>query len=210
MTGQLNKPAEPPWPRRVNWWLLLIGPAALAGTAAGYHYGWENLDPTLETVAPFLVAVPTALYLVRAVVTRNPLYMIIAFMAASLLCREIHFTGMDKAIFVLGGVVVVWAIVWRRRLAGPLTDWRHTSWVIAALAAYFFSQLIARRVFKYIPILPGEEEDAIHSKLEEAVETVAHLVFIMASLVGNWRRHGGDAGPAGAPESPDATEETGS
>lgn len=209
MAERPTKADDVPWPRRINWWLLLAGPTAMAIATAGYHYGWDRLDATLEVVGPFLAAIPAVLYLVRAIVTRNPLYVILVFVAGSLLCREIHFTGMDKAIFVLGGITIAWAIAWRKRLAAPLTDWRHTTWLIAAMAAYFFSQLIAKRVFsvEHIPIVPGEAE--IHSKLEELAETVGHLLFIMASLVGSWRRHGGDGGPGAAAENPDATGETG-
>ena len=77
----------------------------------------------------------------------------------------------------------VWTGLWHRRLREPLRDWRHTSWLIATFAAYFLSQVIARRAFK---IIPGE--DAIHVPLEEWAETTAHLLFMATCLVGSWRR----------------------
>lgn len=191
----------------LGYWPLLLGPLAAAivvvlgrfewsfdfyipamvdndYTFVRTHWELSRLDARLEEVAPWLILIPTALYWIRAIATRNPLYMILTGMAASLLCREIHFDGMDKAIYVLGVVVVVWLIAWRDILVDPLKDARHKRWLIATMATYLLSQIIARRAFKSIP-----GEAAIHCYLEEGVETAGHLMMIVTSLVGNWRRY---------------------
>lgn len=195
------------WP--VNWWLFLIGPAALAFMTVGYTYGWDTINATLDVAGPYLVGFALAMYALRIAVTRNPLYVIVGMLAVALLCREIHFAFTDHLVTVLAPVAVVWAVIWRKRLIEPLRDWRHTSWLLAAFWTYVFSQFITQRIFKHIPVIPREGE--IHSQLEESLETVAHCVFIMAALVGNWRRYGkGAARIAEAPEAPDAADETAS
>ena len=197
--------------RRVNWWLWLIGPAALTFLTVGYTYGWEAIQDPLELAGPYLVGIALALYALRFVITRNPLYMIVTMLAAALLCREIHFPLTHHVVTVLAPVAVVWALIWHKRLREPVRDWRHTSWLMAAFWAYVFSQFITKRVFSEgrIAIIPREND--IHTQLEESLETVAHCVFIMAALVGNWRRYGkGAARIAEAPEAPDAADETAS
>ena len=152
---------------------------------------YSQLDPaifyrfqrTLEIPAPFLVGFVFVVYAVRAYVTRNPLYILLAALTFSLTMREIHFTGTHKGIYVALVVVGIWTFAWRDRIAEPLKDWRHTSWLIAALAAYVLSQVIARRAFRAIP---GEHQ--IHRSLEECAETIAHLILIVTSFVGNWRK----------------------
>jgi len=199
------------WDRlwQVNWCLWLIAPGALAFLTVGYTYGWDRIDGKFDSIGPYLAGFALAFYALRIAVTRNPLYIIVGVLAAALLCREIHFDFTDHLVTVLAPAALVWAVIWRKRLAEPLRDWRHTSWLIAAFWSYVFSQFITQRVFKHIRVIP--REDVIHSLLEESVETVAHCVFIMAALVGNWRRYGkGAARIPEAPEAPDAVDETAS
>ena len=146
-------------------------------------WNFDSLPVLLNNISPWMMLIPVAVYWVRSTATRNPLYMVMLMLAASLLCREIHFWGMNKAIYVLLIGVLVWFIVWRDVLAGPLTtDPRHTSWLIATVLMYVLCQIVARRWFKFIP-----GEDHWHSQLEEMCETVAHLMLLITSLVGSWR-----------------------
>ena len=178
---------EKSFPRKSTWWPLLLGPVAVAAVAIASQLEWnfDRLDIFLEDIAPFLIAAATAVYWIRAIFTRNPLYIVLTGLTASLLCREIHFDGMDRAIFVLLAVVGVWVLAWWDILKTPLKrDWRHSSWLIATLATYLLSQLIAKRVFKFVP---GERD--IHSKIEEGVETMSHLMMICTALMGSWRSY---------------------
>ena len=125
-----------------------------------------------------------AVYAIRSVVTRNPLYILLTGLAAVFTLREFHFDWVHSGVYVMLAALGVWAGLWRKRLAGPLRDSQHTSWLIATFAAYLLSQLIARRAFRAVP-----GEGPIHRSLEECAETAAHLIFIATSLVGDWRRY---------------------
>lgn len=176
---------------RINWWLLLAGPLTAAGVTAAYHAGCldPRLDTYVEVFAPYLVGVAVAIYWARAIFTRNPLHIWLTGVTASLLCREIHFDGMHEAIYVLTAINLVWLIAWRDLLAGPLRDKRHATWLIAALGAYVFSVIVSRRIFKHI--IPGEP--MFHGKLEECIETTAHLLLIVSAVVARWRARGTDS-----------------
>ncbi len=185
---RLRRPARMnvSWLRRVSWWPMLLGPLGVAAVVvASRTYGRFNmLDHELDKIGPYLLIVPVAIYAIRSAVTFNPLFVVLTFLTASLLCREIHFSGMDKIIYGCMAVTGAWMVLWRRRLIRPLTDWRHTSWLICTMATYVLSQVIARRAFRFVP-----GEDPIHSKIEEGVETMAHLMLIITSLVASWRNY---------------------
>ena len=126
----------------------------LDGPAQGYA----------DTLAPLLLAVALGVYAVNAVVTRSPLSMVLVGLSAALLLREIHFEWTHRGIYALLAGVGVWAAVLRRRLAWPLADVRHTSWLLATLATYVLAFLLYRRAFRFVP---GEE--TCHNFLEEGI-----------------------------------------
>jgi hypothetical protein len=191
---------DPNWYRKVSWWPVAITPVATiaAVVLSRFWPKWfQGLQVLLDDpLGPCLVALAAAIYTVRAVRTFNPLYIIVAALGIALTWREIHRAWAHEGIYVALGVVGIWTVLWHKRLLEPLRDYRHTSWLIAMFTAYFFSQLIARRAFKAIP---GEHE--IHRSLEECAETAAHVVFIVAALVGNWKRY-----RRGAPDQPEPNE----
>ncbi len=171
---------------QINWWLLLIFPASMEIAILVSILNPETfpyLKAPLEAPAPYLAGLVALVYAARSLVTRNPLYIVLTALAAAFTLREIHFGWTHKGIYVMLVCIGIWAGLWRGRLRGPLRDWRHTSWLIATFAAYFLSQVIARRAFRFIP-----GEDAIHIPLEEWAETTAHHLFLITSLVGSWRR----------------------
>jgi len=179
---------SPHW--RINWWLLLIFPASMEVAILASILNPEmfpSLKATLEAPAPYLVGLVALVYAVRSLVTRNHLYMLLTALAVAFTLREMrdyeYLKWTKQGIYVMLVCIGVWAGFWRERLRGPLRDWRHTSWLIATFAAYFFSQVIARRAFRFIP---GEQ--AIHVPLEEWAETTAHHLFLITALVGSWRR----------------------
>ena len=179
---------DPNWWRKVNWWLMGIAPPAILASvlfSRFYPDAFHKLQWWLEYPAPYMIALVAAMYLIRAVRTSNPLYIILVALTISLTCREFHFTGTHRGIYVALIGIAVWVGVWHKRMHRPLRDFRHTSWLLATMAAYVLSQVIARRAFRFIP---GEQ--AIHRSLEECAETIAHVMFIVTSLVGTWRRYG--------------------
>ncbi|MGB2822487.1 MAG: hypothetical protein WBF17_15990 [Phycisphaerae bacterium] len=183
-----------PLSRRLSWWPWLIGPCA-AGLLAGVGV-LGSVRPEVmrvisgpaqrysEAIAPFLLAVAVAVYVVNAVVTRNPLSMVLVALSVSLFCREIHFEWTHRGVYVMLAATGIWALAWRRKLRRPIRNFRHTSWLLATLWTYLLAFLISRRVFRFVP---GER--AVHSFLEEGMETVSHLMLIATSLLASWRRH---------------------
>jgi len=179
-------------------WPFLPGPAAIAGLVICHYAGLdlEGLQVAFERIAPIPLGAAAAIYAFRTVYTRSRAGLIVTFLVISLLCREIHFPFMDYAIFALLGIAGLWALWWRADVLRVLSDGRHTWWFAATMATYFLSQLIAKRVFaaRHLPLIP--DEGAIHTALEEGVETVGHLMLLFTSMVGRWRR-----GPAEPKES---------
>ncbi|MBN2584462.1 MAG: hypothetical protein JXL80_15480 [Planctomycetes bacterium] len=179
------------WRRGQLWpWLLALAPVAVVLVAR--HFGWHRLGGppsknTYEAMAVPLTAAATFAWLLRAAVSRSRMALVIAVQAAVFCCREIHFTGTHHGVFVATGFVAAWALVWawvRRDLLLPETeDWRQISWLVATAAAYAVAMIIQRRAFKWIP---GEQ--AVHVPLEEAAETMAHMMLLAAALIGTWRR----------------------
>jgi len=187
------------WAGQINWLLLLLGPVAVGFAVATSMYDdarFQDLQIVLEYTAPWMVALAGAVYAVRSAVTRNPLYVLLTVLAVIFTLREFHFDWVHDGVYVMLAALAVWAAAWRKRLAGPLKDFQHTSWLIATFAAYVLSQLIARRAFR---VIPGEHQ--IHRSLEECAETAAHLMFIATSLVGDWRRYVPSGGRGGRGES---------
>ena len=171
--------------KNINWWLLLLGP--LAALAAVVYSRFEpevfhHLQVSLETPTPWLVAAVAVIYAVRFALTRNRLFLLLAGLATAFTLREFHFDWTHKGIYIMLVGLGIFALLCRKNLRVSLGDWRHTSWLLATFGAYFLSQLIARRAFR---IFPGEHE--IHRSLEECVETAAHVLFLVTSLVGSWR-----------------------
>ena len=192
--GRTRQPPNAPARlRRLRWWPWLIAPAAIALLVmVGSQFRESGRGDVLladaqlaaEAVAPFLVGAAVIAYALRAAVTRSPLALILVGLAASLLCREIHWEWTHRGIYALLAATGLWGAIWHRRIARPLAeDAAHTSWLLATLWAYALAFLLYRRAFRF---LPGE--DHLHNFLEEGAETVAHLMLIVTSLVGRWRR----------------------
>ena len=179
--------------RRLSWWPLLLAPAAVAAVSIPHALGDTRvlmLQHSLDDYGPFLIGLAAAMYVTRGFVTRNPLYIILAVLASAMTIREIHFEHtaaeqyIKKGIYVAAALIGIWWFIWRRRLVAPLMgDRRHWSWLTCTLLVYALSVIVSRRLFKFVP---GEK--AMHRVAEETLETVAHLMFIVTSLLGNWRR----------------------
>ncbi len=181
------------WARGVNWWLMLIGPAVLVGVVVStvlMQYAYDMWAYYVDEVAPYMVAAAAAIFAVRTALTRNPLHLILTVLILALLCREIHFTGTGKGIYAALVIISVWTVLWRKKIAEPMRDYRLVSWLIAAAWTYFMAYLVGQRLFsaKHIAIIPNEK--AIHTCLEEVVETAGHVLLIVSAVVGSWRRAG--------------------
>ncbi len=187
------------WDKRINWWLLLIAPVVLAAATiaanllgfgrdeSGESAGW------LEIFAPYLAATGLIIYAEWTLVTRKPLFLMLTFLAAAMLLREIDWThegiiiATHLGIYTAFVVVAVSMVIWREKIADALKDRWYVSLLIAAVWTFFLSLLVSRRVFKAgrLPVIPNEDE--IHLFLEEAVETAGHVLWIAAAIIGSWR-----------------------
>ena len=196
------------WDKQINWWLLLIAPAVLAAaTIAANLLGFGRSESGkcadwLEIFAPYMAATGLAIYAIRALVTKKPLFLMLTVLAVAMLLREIEWEHLGMVVWMSDGmiicthlgiyiafvVVAVWMVLWRDKIADTLKDRWYVSLVVASVWAFVLSQLLARGVFdeKRLAIIPNEDE--IHLFLEEAVETAGHVLWITGAVVGSWRR----------------------
>jgi len=199
-TSQGRESGLQPLRRRRDWLPLLIGPVGLLICVGLSRFDafFQQLQNRLEAPAPFLVGLVAAIYLARFVFHRNALFLLLGVLATGMALREIHdLSGMHfmkKGIYVILGIVVVWGAIWRRPVVAAIrSDPRHTCWLAATFVAYLLAVLVMRRAFRFVP---GEHH--IHRSLEECAETVAHLMFLVTSLVASRPKPGKSLVPADA------------
>ena len=168
-----------------RWWPALIGPGVLVALVfVTERFDHSAIKYYSELVSPPLLGAATAVFALRTWRTGNPLCAILTGLAVAFTCREIHFRGTDIGIKVALAVLVVWTVLWRKRLAEPLGDITHVRWVAASALTYALSMVVAKRVFsaKHLGIIPNE--DVIHITLEEGLELVAHLLLLLSAVMG--------------------------
>jgi len=172
----------------IRWWPALIGPAVLVALV----FLAERLDPGSmkyypELISPPLLGIAAALFALRAWRTGNPLCAILTGLAVAFTCREIHFEGTDIGVKVALGILVVWTVLWRKRLAGAVGNITHVRWVVASALTYALSMVVAKRVFssEHLGMIPNE--GVIHVTLEEGLELTAHLLLLLSAVMGGWK-----------------------
>ena len=185
-----------PYSKYIRWWPALIGPAALVilvFVAGLFEPG--AMKRYSEPVSPPLLGMAAALLALRAWRTGNPLCAILAGLAVAFTCREIHFAGTDIGIKVALAVLLVWTVLWRKRLAEPLRNITHVRWVAASALTYALCILVQKRVFKpkYLGMIPNE--GVIHITLEEGLELAAHLLLLLSAVMGSWKASTGHSDP---------------
>jgi len=172
-----------PW--RPIWWPWLLAPAAAGVLAAAAAWGVDThaAQAFLDDRAPVLLAAALLIYLSRLAVAANPLHVVMAVFTAALFCRENRdifpfnwHNWAQKGILYILAAIALWAAAWRKRLAGPLRDRRHTCWLAATVWTYFVAFLVYKRAFKFIP---GEPH--LHNYFEEGLETLAHFMLVLTA-----------------------------
>jgi hypothetical protein len=177
-----------PYSKCVRWWPTLLAPLAMLVMIV--LSGWLDAGTMkiyAEPVSPPLLALAAVCFALRAWKTRNPLCAILTGLAFAFTCREIHFTGTDLGVKVALVVLVVWTVLWRKRLTTPIANIKHVRWVLASGFTYALCMLVQKRVFsaKHLGMIPNE--DAIHIPLEEGLELVAHLLLLLSAVMGGWK-----------------------
>jgi len=135
----------------------------------------------LENAGVVLIAIVLGANAVRYYVRRNPVHLVFGALALAFVCREVHFTGTSSGVYVALVLIGAWVFLWRRKLAPSLFVRTFRVWLGSTAVTYVLSQLIARRVFRKLNL---PYEDAVNVPLEELVENVAHVMFLVTSLIG--------------------------
>lgn len=174
-----------PWIRRINVWLMLAPLVSVVSVICAHWLDWQWFlsKPLHEGLAIVLVSAAFLILLLRVRRGHGPYFVWFSFLVGSLLFREIHLPWTGKTIYVCLVVALIWGVCWRERILPRLVERRSFPWLFATLFTYFFSQLIARRVFRGMP-----NESLLHVPLEEVTETMAHVMLIVTSFVGKWQR----------------------
>jgi hypothetical protein len=137
-----------------------------------------------EHIAIGLMGVATVLFLMRAVFYRMEIDYILAVMSINFLCRELHFEGTDNAVVIVAGLSLIWVLIRKNQIWASIEQAKLFQISLAGTAfTYFFSILIARRVFSidHLALLPNEAN--VHVELEEVLENIAHLFLIFSGIV---------------------------
>jgi hypothetical protein len=142
-----------------------------------------------EGAALILVGVSVVGFGASAIKYRQEFLFFMLALCVAFFCREWHFAGTSNGIYVALAVLAVWAVKRKEKLSVFFEGNAVEIWAWTAFSCYVLSQLIARRVFRYV-YLPGEEE--MHIFLEESVETMAHVVMIVTCFV-SWVRAAGQS-----------------
>jgi hypothetical protein len=167
-----------------RWELYLVWPVFVILVYAAFFAETGFLSKTLhEVLAPVLLGLAGLVFLTRWVGERQPLVLILLALDVALFCRELHFAGTSKGIYVALLLVAVWSVLWWQNIASDIIESKATPYLLFALATYVLSQTIARRVFR--GILPLEaESDFLRTGLEESLENLAHLSMLVVAMLG--------------------------
>ena len=168
----------------VQWWPVLLGPGAMLFVYLTKIIGQEWLISrgSNENIALWLLGVCVIGFAIQAFHFRSEFHLFMLALCVAFFCREWHFPGTGKGIYIALAVLALWAIIRKDKLE-VIRDNRLKVWLWVTFGTYLLSQLIARRVFRYVH-LPQEAD--LHILLEETVETMAHIMMIITCFLA-WR-----------------------
>jgi hypothetical protein len=177
-------PSVPWW----SYWPVLLGPATVVAVYVAWSAGVETelQKGPLELAAIVLTGVALLCWGVQALQSRDPVAILVTFLALAFFQREIHFEGSDEILYVMALSLLVWAFAWRNRLPEALALGRRWPWLAATGLTYLLSQLVARRVFSGFPL-----EYELHIWVEEAIENTAHVMLVVSAFAHRWPRRPG-------------------
>ena len=172
-----------------DWWPLLFGPAIILTVYISYLLNphpscWIGNKPRLEMLAIYFTSAATIIYLIRIIFSRNPVFILLFALSLTFLCREIHFAGTTTGVYIALAILGVWSLFWQDRIFEGLKKGALLKWVVSTFAIYFLSVLVARRVFRFMPL-----EDILHVPFEEMLENGAHLMLIATAFSDLFSRH---------------------
>jgi len=124
-----------------------------------------------------------ALFLIRSFLYQLEIDYVLLLMSVNFLCREIHFTGTGKAVYIITVFVFVWVIYRKDQILANIENAKLFQIALTGtFFTYFMAILIQRRVFtpERMPLLPNEQ--LMHVALEEVMENIAHVYFIFCGI----------------------------
>jgi hypothetical protein len=173
-------------PRRtvVAFWpfLLWILPV-MAVYTLGQSIPGDLWRSTNERIALPLVMMSVVGYGLLAWRRHNEFALVMFILSLGFFCREWHFAGTSKGVYVVAAFVGVWFVYRRKEVLAPIKNTPVEIWLWATFLCYGLGQGIARRFFseRHLGLLPMEEQ--YHIPLEETMETTAHLMLAATCLV---------------------------
>lgn len=181
----------------LRWWPVLLPIIALVALACvSNSFAPEKVQRFVgklkqysEMPSPMILIAASLLFALQAHRTGSSISAVLCGLSGAFACREIHFAGTHRGIYVAIVVLMIWAYAWRIRLRQTcllLKKHRQLAWILSAAFCYVLAFLITKRVFKHIPIIPGEK--TIHVALEEGIEFLAHTTLLFSCVVGKWQK----------------------
>jgi hypothetical protein len=161
---------------------MLLGPAVMmlvyVGQASGKLYYFSR--GFNENIALILVGVSLSGFLFQTLFFRSELSLFMTLLCGAFFCREWHFYGTSNGVYVALGFLGFWAYKRKDNFLRIIGGSYLKVWLFSTFWTYLLSQLIARRLFRYL-YLPLE--DNLHIYLEESLETTAHLMMIATCVI---------------------------
>lgn len=182
----MHRPPAPPLPTlirealgRLEWRLLALPFVAWLGFALLAMAGLAPDKDPLEALAVIGLGVAAVVGLGCWIADRHPYFAWSTALITVLLCREIHFAGTGKGVYV--GLALLLIIAWRRypALADYLGTRAATTVFTLAMSSYALSQTIDQRWWRRL--LPGER--VWHVPAEECLELLGHALVAGLLLV---------------------------
>jgi hypothetical protein len=182
-----------------NVWIYVPSMVAVISVyiAHAYKAEWFLGKGSEETLALILMGTTISLLFIAVLKFRNTASLFLLVLAVNFLIRELDKTpitlpGIEtfvmrtkSYIYIALGVMSIWGILEEKKIIGFFYKYPLTKVMfLGVFASYFLSQLIARRLFKHIPILPHEHD--YHIALEEVTENAAHIFFLLLACVILW------------------------
>jgi hypothetical protein len=168
------------------WFFLPV----LVGTLITYWFLYNGcydseatIKPAMESIAVWIIGSAVAVFFVRLILYKQHLDLLLFLMAINFCCREIHFAGTNEAVIVVIVIVFLLFLKWKNIILDTVKD---ADWFLVVLGSllftYLFAFLVQRDFFAHVlPILP--DEDAISEGLEEVMENIGHLLFLVLGVV---------------------------